>query len=405
MRAVLVVLLGAVCDAYVIHNAPAVRPVASRALAPIMAAKKAKAKKSSGAGAKGGGFGTATAPKTVAEVCKTFKHRLPKDFTELCICRDKSEAGNAGTSYADCCRQMHLGEKNAETPEECLRARFAAYAYRQPEFIIRSTDKTSSEFKKDKLKWARSLDSRGMFDTYDFVKLEVGEAEVGKPEGDSPVYFLSPNVFTLQPKGQLSKPPVATAERSKFIKRKAGWLFVEGSEPTAKEAPAAADLLLTDEEATAASAAEASAAKAAEEAAAAAEAKAAEEASAAAAAAEAEAAASAKAAEEAAAAKAAEEAAAAKAAEEAAAAKAAEEAAAVKAAADAAAAAKAAEEAAAAKAAEEAKAAQEAAAAKAAEEAAAAAAAAEAAAAAKAAEEEEAMKGEAPDGFEWGGVF
>ena len=80
-----------------------------------------------------------------------------------------------------------------------------------------------------------------MFDTYDFVKLEVGEAEVGKPEGDSPVYFLSPNVFTLQPKGQLSKPPVATAERSKFIKRKAGWLFVEGSEPTAKEAPAAAD--------------------------------------------------------------------------------------------------------------------------------------------------------------------
>ena len=77
----------------------------------------------------------------------------------------------------------------------------------------------------------------------------MGEAEVGKPEGDSPVYFLSPNVFTLQPKGQLSKPPVATAERSKFIKRKAGWLFVEGSEPTAKEAPAAADLLLTDEEA------------------------------------------------------------------------------------------------------------------------------------------------------------
>ena len=42
MRAVLVVLLGAVCDAYVIHNAPAVRPVASRALAPIMAAKKAQ---------------------------------------------------------------------------------------------------------------------------------------------------------------------------------------------------------------------------------------------------------------------------------------------------------------------------------------------------------------------------
>ena len=91
MRVSLLVLLG-VCEAYVIQHhsvAPAARSLASRAInAPsMMAAKKAKAKKSSGAGAKGGGFGTATAPKTVAEVCKTFKHRLPKDFTELCICR------------------------------------------------------------------------------------------------------------------------------------------------------------------------------------------------------------------------------------------------------------------------------------------------------------------------------
>ena len=87
MRVVGLIALLGVCDAYVL-----------RAPAPtMMAAKKAKSKKSSGAGAKGGGFGTATAPKTVAEVCKTFKHRLPKDFTELCICRDKSEAGNAGT--------------------------------------------------------------------------------------------------------------------------------------------------------------------------------------------------------------------------------------------------------------------------------------------------------------------
>jgi uncharacterized protein YchJ len=52
--------------------------------------------------------------------------------------------------------------------------------------------------------------------------------QVGEPENGAPVEFLEPNVFTLQPKDQLSKPPVATAERSKFIRRKDTWLFADG---------------------------------------------------------------------------------------------------------------------------------------------------------------------------------
>jgi hypothetical protein len=58
--------------------------------------------------------------------------------------------------------------------------------------------------------------------------LWLPRAQVGEPENGAPVEFLEPNVFTLQPKDQLSKPPVATAERSKFIRRKNTWLFADG---------------------------------------------------------------------------------------------------------------------------------------------------------------------------------
>ena len=82
---------------------------------------------------------------------------------------------------------------------------------------------------KDKIKWAKYLGKKGMFDGYDFVRLDVGQkSTIGEPENGAPVEYLEPNVFTLQPKNQLSKPPVATAERSKFIRRKDAWLFAEG---------------------------------------------------------------------------------------------------------------------------------------------------------------------------------
>ena len=192
--------------------------------APLMLAKKKAAKKppASGGGFGGGGFGSNKADDepTLASVCAAMPKRLPKQFTDECVCK-------IGLSYADCCREYHTFKKVAESPEACIRARWAAYAYRLPEYIIASTDKSSSEFSKDKIKWAKKM---SMFDGYDFVSLEIGSSEVGTPEsGRVEVCYLSPNVFTLQPKNKLSDPPVATAERSKFVKRDGAWLFADGA--------------------------------------------------------------------------------------------------------------------------------------------------------------------------------
>ena len=94
--------------------------------------------------------------------------RLPKDFTSTpCAC-------GSGEMYSACCRDYHTFKKNPETPERCLRARYSAFAYRIPEFIIESTDVTSGDYMKDKTKWAKYLGKKGMFDGFDFVRLDVG---------------------------------------------------------------------------------------------------------------------------------------------------------------------------------------------------------------------------------------
>lgn len=220
MRLISLILLIHGCSAFAPSSLRTTLGAAQRGSSDaVMLAKKAS-KKPAGGGF-GGGFGAKPVEEaTLKSVCAAMSKRLPKEFTEPCAC-------GSGNAYADCCRPYHTFQKKAETPEVCMRARWTAYAYRLPEFIVESTDKSSSEYNKDKIKWARKM---SMFDSFDFVSLDVGEAEVGPPEsGKVEVMFLSPNIFTLQSKNELSKPPVATAERTKFVKRDGVWLFAEGA--------------------------------------------------------------------------------------------------------------------------------------------------------------------------------
>lgn len=165
------------------------------------------------------GFGAPkAAPQTLAQVCGGFRNRLPKSFDADCAC-------GSGESYANCCRPYHTGEAAAETPERCLRSRYSAFCYRLVQYIVDTTDKTNVDWKKDKIAWAKKLNKGSMFDGFEFVALGVGELEQGEDEDAA---YLSPNTFTLQPKDALSKPPITTVERSKFVRRKSGWKFSSG---------------------------------------------------------------------------------------------------------------------------------------------------------------------------------
>lgn len=172
---------------------------------------------------RGVGFGAAKpAPPTLQDVCGAMPKRLPKDFSAPCAC-------GLGETYSACCRPYHTYEKGAETAAACLRARYSAYAYRLVEYVIASTDRSSSAYMKDDIKWANKLSKASMFDRYTFVKLEVGESEAGSPENGAPVEYLGPNTFTVQSKDKMGEPPITTAERTKFVRRKGVWRFAEGA--------------------------------------------------------------------------------------------------------------------------------------------------------------------------------
>lgn len=143
---------------------------------------RAKPKTGGAAAAVGGGFGAAKkAPPTFDEVVGGWKTREPKDTSVTCPC-------GKDLSYMECCRPYHKGEKDAESPEWVLRSRYVAFAYRLPEYIIRTTHKTNADYMTDKIKWAKKLNKEQMFDSFEFKGLEVGDLEDGSSDDEQ---FLS----------------------------------------------------------------------------------------------------------------------------------------------------------------------------------------------------------------------
>ncbi len=76
-----------------------------------------------------------------------------------CLC-------GSGVSYGDCtCRALHDGAA-AATPSDLVRARFTAFAYRLPAFLMRTTDPEGEEYQEDASGWTRSL--LGFCDDFEF---------------------------------------------------------------------------------------------------------------------------------------------------------------------------------------------------------------------------------------------
>ena len=74
--------------------------------------------------------------------------RRPKG-TAICAC-------GTGQMYQDCCGPEHDGA-DAKTPEALVRARYSAYAYRLPDFLMRTTDPQGAEYDADAAAWKRGL--------------------------------------------------------------------------------------------------------------------------------------------------------------------------------------------------------------------------------------------------------
>lgn len=91
--------------------------------------------------------------------------RLPKPDA-ACEC-------GSGEAYGRCCAVYHGAGSVTASPETLVRARFTAFRYRLPDFLMQTTDPQGSEWDSDPAAWKRSL--LGFCDDFEFQKLHVLE--------------------------------------------------------------------------------------------------------------------------------------------------------------------------------------------------------------------------------------
>ncbi|EKX45861.1 hypothetical protein GUITHDRAFT_108311 [Guillardia theta CCMP2712] len=89
--------------------------------------------------------------------------RLPEKADKtMCAC-------GSGRTYYRCCRDHHNCAGAPEDPVDLIRARYSAFAYRLPSFIIRTTSRKSKEWTK---KWMKEL-----LDFMDSYKFETSKGD------------------------------------------------------------------------------------------------------------------------------------------------------------------------------------------------------------------------------------
>lgn len=117
--------------------------------------------------------------------------------------------------YKDCCKTYHDDNKQAETAERLMRARYSAYVKNNKEYLLKSwhlsTRPNAEEF---------VLDSNSEFRWLDLqvIKTEAGLED--DPEGM--VHFQAQYRF----QGQLGQ----MNEASKFVKENNEWFYIDGSQ-------------------------------------------------------------------------------------------------------------------------------------------------------------------------------
>ena len=169
------------------------------------------------------GFGAP--PPKLEEVLASFKTRIPEDAdSQPCPC-------GTGKVYRECCGPLHKGDKLCLTMTDVLRSRYTAFSWRNIKYVMDTTHKTCRDHREDRVAWAKDLNKGGMFDSFDFVKLEPGNEEMSdNNENEGYVEFK----VTLRAKedkdGSLAGQETVISERSRFLRDTSdgSWSYASG---------------------------------------------------------------------------------------------------------------------------------------------------------------------------------
>ena len=114
---------------------------------------------------------------------------------------------------------------------DVLRSRYTAFSYRNIKYVLDTTHETCRDYREDKVAWAKDLDKGGMFDSFEFVKLQAGEEEMSKDdENEGHVEFK----VTLRAKedenDKVAGQETVISERSRFLRNpdNGSWSYASG---------------------------------------------------------------------------------------------------------------------------------------------------------------------------------
>ncbi|KAK4533044.1 hypothetical protein CCYA_CCYA15G3901 [Cyanidiococcus yangmingshanensis] len=136
--------------------------------------------------------------------------RVPQQSDVPCAC-------GSGRTYQHCCMPVHLGSRVPPEADELLRARYSAFAYRLPAFIMRTTSKTNPDYTDDWNRW--EADILEFCDTYRFPGMEILDEKRASPD----VCFIQFRANLIY-EGMLG----FFIERSRFAKERGKWMYASG---------------------------------------------------------------------------------------------------------------------------------------------------------------------------------
>ena len=129
-----------------------------------------------------------------------------------CVC-------GSGETYGVCCGPEHAAGGGNDV-ERVMRARYAAFAQRQPDFLMRTTHPEGEEWNSDTAAWKKEL--LGFTDSFFFAGLKVGEV---KTLGDDKASVK----FTANLVRKEGVIPFDLEETSEFVRGADGnWLYTHG---------------------------------------------------------------------------------------------------------------------------------------------------------------------------------
>lgn len=127
-------------------------------------------------------------------------------MTKLCPCGSKSP-------YSECCEPLHLGHKNATTPQELMRSRYAAFVKVQIDYLIQTSQPQNTEAE---IKILTETCAKT-----DWLQLKI----LSTPEFSENEGFVE---FVAFLRGKNQSRITQHREKSKFHKVDGQWIYIDG---------------------------------------------------------------------------------------------------------------------------------------------------------------------------------